>query len=344
MQIVAMKRASGVAEGEAGVYPLTHHEIIRLVAPFARAGRHVDLSRSDRGNRVIAFQPIEHQGETPLLAGLCETLQLENPRPRLFRLTRGLQLAGGLRATLQAEASDPSDLVAQLEAMPPASQFRCVAGTMIAFSYDLRVKAGATSAAAAQIALARAEARVGGLTLTLMTSRVAGTPGIIDLVPDAGRSFQLPEDLLAVLGSDWTILQRRAAGWRGTLRVRRGTLRERTALLEASFERAVAHVAATLARPPAEFHATLRGARWLVALRRSMPLLTFLGLMGGVWGSSFVTFPPGSIIRFLIVSSPTILLIGAFTMPNRPTVEIPALPRRLSRTAWPEPPTCGGGS
>jgi hypothetical protein len=302
-------------------------------------GRHVDLACSDRSNRVIAFRSVEHQGEYPLLAGACETLQLANPRPGLYRLTRGLKLAGGQNAMLRAEASHPDDLLAHIERIPPQSQFRSVSGVLVAFSYDLRPKADVKPhpAPSAQIALTRAEARFEGLTLTLVTSRVASIPAYIDLVPAPGHSFQLPEDLLAVLGRQWTVLRRGPPGWRGSLLVR-GTPQERTRLIETHLEQAVAHLSATLAKPPTLFHATLRLARWRVVLRRSMPLLTFFALMASAWGSSFVELPPGSIMRFLIVSSPAILLILAFTVPNRPSIEIPALPRRLSTTAWPQPP------
>ena len=40
--------------------PLTHHEIMSLVAPFARSGRHVDLAASDRPQRRLAFKLVEH--------------------------------------------------------------------------------------------------------------------------------------------------------------------------------------------------------------------------------------------------------------------------------------------
>jgi hypothetical protein len=185
--------------------------------------------------------------------------------------------------------------------------------------------------------LTHAEARIGGLKLTLEPSRAAGIPSRIELIPAADHNFQLPDDLLAVLGKQWTALQRQATGWRGSLLVR-GAGAARTPLLETNFEQAVAHLAATLAKPPEHFHTNLRRTRWLVVLRRAMPILIFLALMGGAWGSSFLQSSPGSIKRFLIVASPAILLIAAFTMPNRPPIEVPSLPRRLSTTAWPQPP------
>jgi hypothetical protein len=39
--------------------PLTHHEILRLVEPFTRLGRRVDLTGSDRVRRRLEFKPVE---------------------------------------------------------------------------------------------------------------------------------------------------------------------------------------------------------------------------------------------------------------------------------------------
>ena len=55
-------------------HPLTHHEILRLIEPFTRRGRHVDLSATDRIERRIVFKPVVHGGEMPACAGACEIL------------------------------------------------------------------------------------------------------------------------------------------------------------------------------------------------------------------------------------------------------------------------------
>lgn len=59
--------------------PLTHHEIIGIVEPFTRRGRHVDLSASNRLERCLVFKPVAIECATPGPAGLLETLKLENP-------------------------------------------------------------------------------------------------------------------------------------------------------------------------------------------------------------------------------------------------------------------------
>ena len=40
--------------------PLSHHDVLTLVAPFSRRGRPIDLAASDRGARKLLFRPVEH--------------------------------------------------------------------------------------------------------------------------------------------------------------------------------------------------------------------------------------------------------------------------------------------
>ena len=72
-----------------------------------------------------------------------------------------------------------------------------------------------------------------------------GDSGSIELVPSAGYAFELPEDLLAVLGRDWGLLRRRRAGWIGSVRAR-GKIADRSRQIERKLERLVTHLAATL--------------------------------------------------------------------------------------------------
>ena len=59
--------------------PLSHHEIMGLVAPFTHFGRSVDLAASDRLQRRLAFKPVEHAagGAAAGLPAHREQLQLE---------------------------------------------------------------------------------------------------------------------------------------------------------------------------------------------------------------------------------------------------------------------------
>ena len=68
--------------------PMSHHEILGLVEPYTRRGRHVDLAASDRLERRLAFQPVEHAGQVGETSALRENLVLENPWPGMHRLTR----------------------------------------------------------------------------------------------------------------------------------------------------------------------------------------------------------------------------------------------------------------
>src|SRR5512145_2414720 len=104
--------------------PLSHHEIMALAAPFARSGRQVDLAGSDRMARQLVFRP------RPLAedAALAERLRLEDGERTAHRLVREIALPGGapgeLRAELRADGDDPAELLALIDAVPPAAQWR----------------------------------------------------------------------------------------------------------------------------------------------------------------------------------------------------------------------------
>ena len=81
-------------------HPLTHHEILGLIGPFTRRGRHLDLPASDRLARRLVFKPIEHTDPAIASPVLIESLQLEQPEDDTYRLTRTLSLPCGLQDTL----------------------------------------------------------------------------------------------------------------------------------------------------------------------------------------------------------------------------------------------------
>ena len=104
--------------------PLTHHDIIELILPFTRRGRHVDLNLSQRQDRRLAFKPVDHAGGNADLPDLRETLQLEGLASGSWRLTRTLTAPCGLQASVQALGRQLDDLLARIEAVPlrqPAS-------------------------------------------------------------------------------------------------------------------------------------------------------------------------------------------------------------------------------
>ncbi|MCU0759827.1 MAG: hypothetical protein MUF07_11625 [Steroidobacteraceae bacterium] len=336
--------------------PLSHHEILGLVGPFARAGRHVDLAATQRQERRIAFRPLDLPA-APAADGaaagqdataghgapaLRETLVLESFGTGTFRLTRTLaSLDDGLRATVQGLGPDPAVLLAQVLAVEPRTQFRRGAGWSMALSYELyTATAGAippVPAAAtvppAEPVLVRGEVRVAGLTLSLSLSAVKGVAGELTLEPGGPARPDLPQDLLAVLGWNWARLVETREGWRSKLRLRGNTLR-RSAGAERALERAAVHLAQTLAEPPARFHERWRAARWGVVLRRSLPVLTVISVMVAalLLPRAEIRQRPGLVT--LIFHVPIVLIALSFAVQELAQFEIPPLPRRSAAPSW----------
>jgi hypothetical protein len=310
--------------------PLTHHDILRWVEPFTRGGRRVDLAASERMERRIAFKPIQRAGE------LLETLQLEVSEAGRFKLTRRLARADGLQAQVQAEGQQAGELLARIEAVAPQRQFISGEGFVIALSHDVP----AEPEDGAALVLTRAEARFAGLGLTMRVPALHGIPAEIELLtPGAGGpGLDLPDDLLAVLGWRWPLLNRFTDGWRGSLRLR-GRGAERSQDAEARLAQAAQHLALTLAEPPGRFHARQRAARWRVVGRRSLPLLACVALLGGALAVPSLGLADNSVFRMLIFHAPPLLLVAVFCLHEMPRIEIPPWPRPATAGAWWPPKT-----
>lgn len=153
--------------------PLTHHEILSLVAPFVARGRHVDLSASDRLRRRVAFRPLVRAAQSPGAPVLREALRLDCfPRGR-YRLSRVLRdSTADLEASLSVEGCDPGELLERIDAVEPHSQFQHGAGFVLGLSYDLETIRGEV-----RQVLAQGEARIGAVTLVLRPSTIGGMPG-----------------------------------------------------------------------------------------------------------------------------------------------------------------------
>lgn len=315
--------------------PLTHHEILALVAPFARRGRHVDLAATDRAERRIVFKPIEHaahpEGTTPALR---ETLALDSSETGWFALTRELTTASGLRAVLATEGNDPGELLARIEAVPAQRQFVLRPEYEIALTHQIEsdgTRGGGESAT--RLRLTAAEGRLDGVVLRLRMSRVAGVPAEFELVPASGGTIDVPEDLLAVLGWPWSRLTRSGEAWEGLLRVR-GHEPERSRDAAAKLEATAQHLARTLAEPPARFHERMRAARWRVTMRRAVPLLVCLALFPVTLAVPQLGLDENSVVRMLLFHAPPLLLLLFFVLPEMPRIEIPPLPRRPTAPTW----------
>jgi hypothetical protein len=311
--------------------PLTHHQIIGLVEPFTRRARQVDLGACNRQERRIVFKPIEHAGPP----ALRETLELENPYDDHFVLTRRLQQGGGeLHASLVAEGDDAGELLQRIEAIAPQRHFSAAPGAMTALSFRL----GATT-----LILTEATAQLGGYTLHTRVPRVKSMAAEFELTAPAQSAVTLPEDLLAVIGWDWSPLRASRArkdSWAGKVRLR-GKEPRRSTSAEAKLARTVQHLVATLSQPPAAFHQRHARARWGAALRRGIPLLTAVGMIGGASMLPRAALDDFSPLRMMLFNTPTLLLALAFSMQEMPRFEIPPWPRRLDDAAWPrlQPPS-----
>lgn len=312
--------------------PLTHHEILGLVEPFSRAGRAVDLAASDRAARRIAFKPRLH-ADPPLR----EDLQLESQGTGSFKLTRTLTHDSGARATLLASGDDAATLLAHLDSVPLQRHVDRAGGLVIARSYQFEsfLRRGADPAAA-RVILRQGEVQLDGLQLALTVPLVRGVSAEITLTPAPGDSLDLPQDLLAVIGWDWARLIRKKDAWTSRHRLRGDSLR-RTAGAEQALRVATLHLQRVLAEPPAAFHDRHRLARWGVVLRRGIPTLTAVGMIGGVFLLPRLAPNQDPGVWLALHYAPIALLAVAFGLQELPQFEFPPLPRPLRAPGWRQP-------
>jgi len=312
--------------------PLTHHEILSLIEPFARRDRHVDLSASDRAGRRLAFKPVSHGEDEGGCAGASEAFALEELRPNVWRLTRAVTLPTGETARLAAEGSDLGELQDRIARISLDVHFVRVGGVVLARSYRLDPVAR-TPGAAAAMALTAAEARLDGLTLKVKTSAAQGFPAEIELLPQAEPLHDLPDDLLAVFSSDWGALRRRGTGWVGSLRAP-GREPERSKRVETAIAAGVAHLTRTLAEPPRRFHEKFVRARWLVLIRRMTPALALAAVLAGAVALAFVDIPTDTPLARFLLAAPGFMFYGIFALRELPTLELPPPPRPSRAPSW----------
>jgi hypothetical protein len=316
--------------------PLTHHDILSLAEPFSRRGRQLDLAASDRLKRHLAFKPLAHAGSGPQAPPLTEDLLLEALDSGNFRLTRTLRHASGLQAQLRAVGPRPGALLADIEAVAPHTQFRFMpetggaAACAVAVSQRLEPGAGSPSRRAV---VTQGRVQLEGLTLAMEVSSVKGIAAELRLEGPVVVGDDLPQDLLAVQGWDWTRLARDARGWHSRVRLR-GREPRRSERARARLDEVTAHLARTLAEPPARFHERHLRARWGVVLRRGIPTLTLVLLALGLWGVSRVAVGNETGAWVLLLHVPTAMLAIGFSLQEMAQFEIPPLPRPLTLAAW----------
>jgi len=308
--------------------PLTHHDILGLIAPFTRSGRQLDLGASDRVQRRLVFKPEACQNLPEAAAALTDTLELDGQDDSRFVLRRIVAHPNGLTATLLAQGTDLASLLAAVQAVDPLPLFRSGEGWWMACSHRLVLPA-------TSLLLTHAVAQVQGLTLQLKMPGVTGYPA--ELVLSANAAIDLPDDLLQVLGRDWARLSVHPKNWRSTLKLR-GPASAHSLLAANQMEAAARHLARTLAQPPAQFHLEQPAARWRVAARRAVPLLTLLVLVLGSLAVPYLGISQESVYWMLIFNAPPLLLLWGFSLREMPSFELPRPPRRLTAAHWwPQP-------
>jgi len=327
------------------ILPLTHHEILELVAPLARQGRHVDLAASDRLARRLVFKPVEYPGEAGA-PGIRETLELDSLGTGTCVLTRRLTRDDAPPATLTAMGTHPGRLFDQLAAVPPQLHFGRGSGYSLSRCYSLEPGQGGSTGGApvTQLIMTKGVAQVDGLGITLGVPSTRGVSADIRLTPTPGDIVDLPEDLLAVLGWDWARLIRGTDGWKTKRRLRGGPI-ARTRSAERALDTVAAHLARTLAKPTARFHDDWALARWGVFARRAIPLLTLVLLLVIIGAIPHVFGSRRPAMFMLAFHVPTALIALSFCLQELPQYEIPPLPRPLRLKQWRRPlPTNDGAS
>jgi len=315
--------AATTGSGPSGA-PLTHHQMLALVEPFARRGHAADLAASRRARRRLAFQP--RMAQTPRAdgSGIRESLVLDSFESGTYRLVRTLE-CDGLTATLRVAGRDPAELLQAVEAFVPDRQFNASGDVPVALSYELDPER--------RRILTRAVLRTAGVEMTLVLTAVRGVAADVAITATDGRVLGLPEDLLAVLGWDWSPLVRKGPTWHARLRLR-GTPEQRGRRAEAELRRAGDHLAHTLSEPPARYHERMRGARWWVVVRRTIPWLTVLALAAAVATLPRLLAHPEPATVMLIFHIPTVLIAFSFCLQEQAKFEIPPLPRRSAAPDW----------
>ena len=319
--------------------PLTHHEILALVEPFARRGVRVDLAASDRFARRIAFRPVGRAADAASgLPALCESLALEPRESGGWRLVRTLTAPDGLVSTLTVSGGEPGALLAAADAVDARRQFDAGERWTLAVEQRLELGKGAidpsgAAAVAAALVPVRGTVRTDGVELTMKIPTVSGISADIAIAVAEDDPIELPDDLLAVLGRAWGRLDRSGRGWTSHVGLSGGgAARLRDA--EAKLRTMAAHVARTLSEPPARYHERLRAARWRTAARRSVPLLAAIALIAAAAALPSLGISRDSAMWMLIFNAPPLLLVGFFCLREMPRIELPRAPRVPRAPSW----------
>lgn len=325
--------------------PLSHQELLDLVAPFVRAGLRVDLAASRREEHRVALRraaadPADATADAPA-SGVTHPVHCEDhleldasSRPRL-RLTRTVR-QGAIEGRVSAAGRDPPALLAAVESVPADRIVESRGRAVIARRYEVDPTGRGTGTSGRR--LARATVRLDGLEVVVDVPEARGLSAEVALRPMGRHRIDLPEDLLAVLGWNWGRLVRDGSGWATRLRLR-GPASGRTDRAETAIGLLAAHLGRTLAEPAARYHPRLVRARWAVFARRAIPTATAALLLASV-GVMAAWRPELSMAQWIaLYHVPTLIVAASFMMQELPRFEIPPWPRALPATAWPDDPS-----
>ncbi|NEV64858.1 hypothetical protein [Thiorhodococcus minor] len=317
------------------IKPLSHHEILSLMGPFTKAGRHADLTASQRADRRLAFKTVTHAPSDELPIRLTETLHLEVPESGPLTLVRSVQDDSGLISTVTAKGEDAGLLLERVEAVPVRRQFGLHVGVPVARSYLIEGSEGGKDGGgwSTRVLITDAKTRLRGINLDFKADRFVGHAVDLRLTTDAGTKLLIPEDLTAVIGWRWRPLREFVSLWRGSIRVESKEPR-RTADIEHKIGRTITHLARTLDRPPADFHPRFHKARWRVSFQRGIPLGIGLLLVALTPAIRWIDMADDSILKMLIFHAPPFMLAAMFMMREMPRIEIPPIPRPLKNATW----------
>lgn len=345
--------------------PLTHHDIVRIADPLTRLGLKVNLALSNRASGYIEFVSRPGHENAAVIVYVLEVTESNE-----YTLSRVAAHQSGLVSTLQCRHRDLPSAYTSIEQVPLARQMMIHPCFELAHSFEVEP----VSNNANKLINIRSRfvcAQVASLEIRLDTSMGAGMPAdvrimskgqsssyIRDTLADGGhiplnhKAAQatrrhaldntvaepmpsLPDDILAILGTQWRPLRFQGDHWKGVLRQIEKPA-TRTQRIEKFVDEALKHLAQTLQSAPTQYHATHLKQRWQVYVRRLQPVMLFVGILLLMPMSWFFVSSGAVTIHPLALGLTPLLMVGVVVLTAReiPVMEIPQRPSELPDSAW----------
>lgn len=151
--------------------PLSHHDIIRLAAPFVQRGLHVDLRASARAERRIRF--VTRSVSMADSQACAVHHELIADEPSMLRVRRALWHPAGLAATVHASGPDSTRLAQALDRLPVSDQIFHCGDAICTRSFRLRLSDEPDND---RLTLTHLAGRVQQLTLSIDVTTGGGMP------------------------------------------------------------------------------------------------------------------------------------------------------------------------